>query len=130
MLTTQTILRDSAVVLALMVVGAGVYGGWDGLQTPALAVLGGGLLGAGNLFLIGRVVAKLTAAATNDDGPAAGPIMAGLLAKTLISAGLLFGMFQFLNGIWIMVGLGAIVAALSLRSIAQLFAAPETAQEA
>ena len=69
-------------------------------------------------------------AATNDDGPAAGPIMAGLLAKTLISAGLLFGMFQFLNGIWIMVGLGAIVAALSLRSIAQLFAAPETAQEA
>lgn len=130
MLNTQTILRDSAIVLALMVVGAGIYGGLDGLQTPALAVFGGGLLGAGNLFLIGRVVARLTAAATDEDGPSVGPIMASLLVKTLLSAVLLFGMFQFLNGIWIMVGLSAIVLALSVRSIAQLFAAPETAQEA
>lgn len=130
MLNTQSILRDSAIVLALMVVGAGVYGGWNGLQTPALAVLGGGLLGAGNLFLIGRVVARLAAAATSEDGPSAGPVMAGLLAKTLISAALLFGMFQFLDGIWVMVGLGAIVVALSFRSIAGLFAAPDTAQEA
>lgn len=130
MLNTQTILRDSAIVLTLMMVGAGIYGGWDGLQTPALAVLGGGLLGAGNLFLIGRVVARLTAAATSEDGPSAGPVMAGLLVKTLLSAVLLFGLFQFLNGIWIMVGLAAIVLALSVRSIAQLFAAPDTAQEA
>jgi hypothetical protein len=130
MLNTQTILRDSAIVLGLMLVGAGIYGGWDGLQTPALAVLSGGLLGGVNLFLIARVVARLTAAATSESSPSAGPVLAGLLAKTVITAALLFAMFQFLNGIWIMVGLGAIVLSLSVRSIAQLFAAPDTAQEA
>lgn len=130
MLNTQTILRDSAIVLALMLVCAGIYGGWDGLQTPALAVLGGGLLGGVNLFLIARVVARLAAAATSENSPSAGPILAGLLAKTVITAALLFAMFQFLNGIWIMVGLGAVVLSLSVRSIAQLFAAPDTAQEA
>ena len=130
MLNTQTILRDSALMLGLMLVGAGIYGGWDGLQTPALAVLSGGLLGGVNLFLIARVVARLTAAATSESSPSAGPVLAGLLAKTVITAALLFAMFQFLTGIWIMVGLGAIVLSLSVRSIAQLFAAPDTAQEA
>ncbi|MED5370163.1 MAG: hypothetical protein VX899_04030 [Myxococcota bacterium] len=133
MLNTQTIFRDSAIVMALFVVGAAIYGGWQGLQTPALAVLSGGLLGLGNLFLIAQVVKRMTAIAAAPEGsetPAAGPMIAGLLVKTLLSAVLLFGLFQLLNGIWIMGGLASVVAALSLRSVTSLFVVPDPAQEA
>ncbi|MCB9764709.1 MAG: ATP synthase subunit I [Alphaproteobacteria bacterium] len=121
MLDPTTIRRDSTIALTIMVLVGVVFGGlpW------AAGLLAGGGIGLFNFLLIARLVARLVAGDSNG-----AQLAIGLSLKTLVSLAGLFLFMQVLHGPAVMVGLGVVVFAISLRGIASIFAAPRDTQEA
>lgn len=120
MMNPASILRDSAIVLALLSIGGAFVGGvWT------LGILAGGLLAVLNLFLISRLVARL--AAGESSGAAMG---AGLLLKTALSLGGLWLAMRSLHPPAVLLGLGTVISAIALRTGLSLFAAPTGATRA
>ena len=120
MMNPASILRDSAIVLALLSIGGAFAGGsW------AVGALAGGLIALLNLFLISRLVARLAAGVSSG-----GAMAAGLLLKTALSLGGLWLAMRFLHPPAVLLGLGTVISAIALRTGLSLFAAPVGATRA
>lgn len=120
MTNPDAILRDSAILLALMTLG----GALAGLDWGA-GILAGGGIALFNLFLISRMVARLTA------GEAKAAAMGfGLLLKTGLSLAGIWLALRWLHAPAVLLGLGTVISAIALRAGLSLFAAPTGASRA
>ncbi len=117
-LDANKLLRDTLITLAGLLVVAYALGG----VSWAMGAAAGGALAALNVFLLGRLVGNLGA----DN---AGQLMLGLLIKSAIGLAVLFALFQFFAPMGVMIGIGAAVVALTLRSAAGAFAPASAPQE-
>lgn len=126
--TSKTMLRDSAIALAVMVLGALALWGLDGVSTPALGVLAGGLIGLANLAMLGRLVENLTLAMATEQS--SGGAALGLMFKSVVGLALFFFALQTFGVLPVLAGAMCTVLAITLRGVLNLFAPRASAQEA
>jgi hypothetical protein len=115
MIQPETILRDTALTLPFLVgVGAVLEGGWG-----ALGVVVAGVLVLGNLWVLGRLVRRLTASmAGEDDG--GGFAVYVLLLKLPLFLGLGALLVWVFGGVPVGIALSSLVFAVFLRGVVML----------
>jgi len=114
-LDSKMLLRDTLLVLSVLVVVSMAVGGLPSV----LGTLAGGLIALGNVIIISRSVSALV----SEDTRVAGLI--GLLVKSIAGMALLLVMLLYLDALGVLLGVGAAVLAMTVRSVAGLFMAPQ-----
>lgn len=119
MIQPETILRDTAFILVPFVGVGAVFGGWMG----ALGVVATGLVVLANLWVLGKLVRRLTAAMAGEDGNGGMAVYVLLLKFPLILAVTVPLVWVF-GGIPVAVALSALVFAVFVRGTVMLFQTP------
>ncbi len=114
-LDSKTLLRDTLLALAALVVVSMAVGGLPSV----VGTVAGGVIALANVALISRSVSALV----SDETRALGLI--GLLFKTIAGLALLLGMLLYLDALGVLLGLGAAVLAMTVRSVTALFTTPQ-----
>lgn len=113
------VLRDTAICLVPMVGVAALAGGWMGALGAAVT----GLIMLGNLFLLGRLIRRVTAYMAGTDPQ--GALAVGLLViKFPLLLGIITLLAMVFDGLSVGIGMGAMVFAVFFRGMIQMLQAP------
>lgn len=119
MIQPETILRDTAIALVPLVGVGAALDGWLG----ALGVVATGLIVLANLWVLGKLVRRLTAAMAGEDGTGGMAVYVLLLKFPLILA-LTVPLVWVFGGIPVAVALSALMFAVFFRGTVMLFQTP------
>lgn len=120
----ETVLRDTAIALLPMVAAGAYLGGWWG----ALGTACTGLFVLGNLFVLGKLVRRLTAFMAGQD-PQGGLAIAFLVVKFPLALGLITLLAWAFDGMSVALGMGAMVFAVLVRGFVDLMRSPPDADD-
>lgn len=113
------VLRDTAIALVPMVGLAALAGGAMGALGAAVT----GLIMLGNLFLLGRLIRRVTAYLAGND-PNGGLAVGLLVVKFPLLLGIITLLVWLFDGLSVGIGMGAMVFAIFIRGMVSMLQAP------
>lgn len=117
MIQPETILRDTAMILPFLAVVGGLIEGWWGVA----GVVTTGLLVLGNLWVLGRLIRRLTASMVGEDDGQGGMALYVFLLKFPLLLGLAAALVWVFGGIPVGIAFSSLVFAVFIRGVVMLF---------
>jgi len=119
MIQPETVLRDTAIALLPMVVAGAVVGGWFG----ALGTLATGAFVLGNLWVLGKLIRRVTGYLAGED-PQGALAVGFLVVKFPLALGVITLLAWVFDGLSVAFGMGAMVFAVFVRGFVNLLRTP------
>ena len=117
MIQPETILRDTAITLPFLAVVGGLLEGWWGV----LGVVSTGLLVLGNLWVLGRLIRRLSASMAGEDGAQGGMARYVFLLKFPLLLGIAAALVWVFGGVPVGIAFSSLVFAIFIRGVVMLF---------
>ena len=115
----DTVLRDTAISLLPMLVAGFFVDGWFGVLGTAAT----GLFVLANLFLLGRLIRRVTAYLAGED-PQGSLAVGFLVIKFPLALGIITLLAWVFDGLAVALGMGAMVIAIFVRGLVNLLQPP------